>query len=273
MGFKNFLLLSCYFAFCILTFALAFSPVFAQTTLDPKVVYDDCVNNSAGQGGFAPNYCSVNFPNEEQYSKCVDSANNSGHPELIPRCQSEYVDAVTTDALKNCITGSPTDPEVCRNYYSPGGNYALCIKSYGNPKGCETKWGMSQTMPTTPPGAAIAPGAPAIAPFPSPKCDTTTGFCPAAGITQLQQLLTRIINISVTIAFMALTVWLIWGALKFFIISGGDPKALAHAWSSVTWAFMGIFFLVLAWLILKLIFVVTGAPVTSYCLGFPPYCI
>ncbi len=97
--------------------------------------------------------------------------------------------------------------------------------------------------------------------------------CPAAGIVQAQQLMTRLINISVNIAFMALTVWLVWGALKFFITSGGDPKALAHAWSSVTWAFMGLFFMVLAWLVLKLIFAVTGANVTQYCLGFPPYCI
>jgi magnesium-transporting ATPase (P-type) len=105
-------------------------------------------------------------------------------------------------------------------------------------------------------------------------CDpTVVKECPAAGILQLQELLTRIINISVTIAFMALTVWLIWGALKFFITSGGDPKAISHAWSSVTWAFMGLFFLVLAYLALKLISDVTGAPVTEYCLGFKPYCI
>lgn len=100
---------------------------------------------------------------------------------------------------------------------------------------------------------------------PTPDC--------AAGIIQLQQLITRLINISVTIAFMALTVWLVWSALKLFITSGGDPKALAQAWGAVTWAFMGIFFMVLAWLILKLIAAVTGADVTSYCLGFPPYCV
>ena len=97
--------------------------------------------------------------------------------------------------------------------------------------------------------------------------------CGASGIVQIQQLLTRLINISVTAAFMCLTVWLAWTALKLFITSGGDPKALAHAWNSVTWAFMGLFFMVLAWLVLKLIFAVTGANVTQYCLGFPPYCV
>lgn len=97
--------------------------------------------------------------------------------------------------------------------------------------------------------------------------------CGASGIIQAQQLVTRLINVSVTLAFMALTVWLAWSALKLFITSGGDPKALSHAWSSVTWAFMGIFFLALAWFVMKLIFAVTGANVTQYCLGFPPYCL
>lgn len=114
--------------------------------------------------------------------------------------------------------------------------------------------------------------------FPPPGCDCKGAgnlilVCNAAGIVQAQELLTRIINISVTLAFMAVTVWLVWGALKFFITSGGDPKALAHAWSSVTWTFMGLFFMVLAWLSLKLILAVTGADVTKYCLGFPPYCV
>lgn len=99
-----------------------------------------------------------------------------------------------------------------------------------------------------------------------------TANCPASGIIQLQELLTRIISISTTIAFMALTVWLVWSAVKFFITSGGDPKALAHAWGSVTWAFMGIFFMVLAYLVLRLIFVFTGFDVTKFCLGFPPFC-
>jgi len=109
---------------------------------------------------------------------------------------------------------------------------------------------------------------------PSGCINTPYGLaCNASGVVQAQQLLTRLINISVTIAFMAVTVWLVWSALKLFITSGGDPKALAHAWSSVTWTFMGLFFMVLAWLVLKLIFAVTGADVTSYCLGFPPYCV
>jgi hypothetical protein len=96
--------------------------------------------------------------------------------------------------------------------------------------------------------------------------------CPAAGILQVQQLMTRMINISVNIAFMAMTVWLVWSAIKFFITSGGDPKALAGAWSSVTWIFMGLVFMILAWLALKLVAAFVGFDVTQFCLGFPPYC-
>lgn len=114
---------------------------------------------------------------------------------------------------------------------------------------------------------------PVFAQAAAPAATCPPAGCPAAGIIQVQELITRLINISVTIAFMALTVWLVWSAIKFFITSGGDPKALAHAWGSVTWAFMGLFFMVLAYLTLKLIAEVTGADVTSYCLGFPPYCM
>lgn len=92
---------------------------------------------------------------------------------------------------------------------------------------------------------------------------------PAAGIIQIQELVTRIINISVPIAFMALTVWLIWSAIKLFITSGGEPKAIQQAWQSVTWAFSGIMFLVLAWLVLRLITAFTGVDVTTFCFGFP----
>lgn len=108
-----------------------------------------------------------------------------------------------------------------------------------------------------------------------PPCNVgpTGDQCPAAGIIQVGELLTRIINISTTLAFMAMTVWLAWTAIKLFITSGGDPKALASAWSSVTWIFMGLVFLILAYFTIKLIASFTGAPVDQYCLGFPPYCM
>lgn len=98
--------------------------------------------------------------------------------------------------------------------------------------------------------------------------DPTIG-CNAAGVLQIQELITRIINISVGIAFFALTAYLIWGAVKFFITSGGDPKAVQQAWQVVIWAIVGLLFLVLAWLVLQLVESFTGVQVTKFCIGFP----
>lgn len=89
-----------------------------------------------------------------------------------------------------------------------------------------------------------------------------------AGIKQLQELFTRIINLSVPLAFIALTVMLVYAGIKF-ITSGGEPKSLQSASGTITWALLGILFLVLAWLILNLIQAFTGVQVTQFCLGFP----
>ncbi len=96
-----------------------------------------------------------------------------------------------------------------------------------------------------------------------------TNSSPASGVLQIQELLSRIISISVGAAFIALTIWLVWSAIKLFITSGGDPKALQQAWQSVTWAFAGVLFLALAWLVLNLIQAFTGVKVTEFCIGFP----
>lgn len=90
-----------------------------------------------------------------------------------------------------------------------------------------------------------------------------------AGIDQLQQLILRIINLSVGLAFVALLIMLIYGGIKY-LISGGDPKVLPAASHTITWAILGIVFLILAWLILKLIHAFTGVDVTQFCISFSP---
>ncbi len=89
-----------------------------------------------------------------------------------------------------------------------------------------------------------------------------------AGILQLQELLTRIINLSVGISFMVLLVMLVYGGVRF-IISGGEPKAVQAATQTLTYAVIGIVLLAVAWLILKLISAFTGVDLTHFCLGFP----
>lgn len=92
---------------------------------------------------------------------------------------------------------------------------------------------------------------------------------PAAGVVQLQEVFLRIINISVALAFIAVTAVLFWAGIKY-LTSGGDPKAIAAAHQAVTWAMLGALFLALAWLILLLIRAFTGVDVIGqFDLKFP----
>jgi hypothetical protein len=92
-----------------------------------------------------------------------------------------------------------------------------------------------------------------------------------AGVTQLQELLSRFISISVGIAFFALTIMLVMAGVRY-ISSGGDPKSVQQAHQTITWAVFGVFFLVLAWLALLLLKAFTGIDVTKFCIGFKPFC-
>lgn len=91
---------------------------------------------------------------------------------------------------------------------------------------------------------------------------------PAAGVIQIQDMIQRVITISVGLAFMALTVMLVWSGIKY-LTSGGEQKAIAAAHSSVTWALLGMLFLVFAYLLLRLIEEFTGVKVLAVCVGFP----
>lgn len=89
----------------------------------------------------------------------------------------------------------------------------------------------------------------------------------AAGKDQLIQLVTRIINLSAEAAFTVLVLMLVYAGIKY-LTSGGDPKAIGAASSTITWALLGILFMAIAWLFLLLIKNFTGVDVTKFCLGF-----
>lgn len=89
-----------------------------------------------------------------------------------------------------------------------------------------------------------------------------------AGIAQLEQLFSRIVYLSAGIAFMALTVMLVYAAIRF-LTSGGDKKTIQSTWAVITWAFLGIFFMGLAWAILLLVKSFTGVDVLNFRLAFP----
>lgn len=84
-----------------------------------------------------------------------------------------------------------------------------------------------------------------------------------AGLTQIEQVLSSVISASVGIAFIASLVFLVWAGIKY-LTSGGEPKAIASAHQTVTWALLGITFLAIAWLILQLIQAFTGVQVTIF---------
>src|SRR3989344_3547953 len=88
-----------------------------------------------------------------------------------------------------------------------------------------------------------------------------------AGAQQLQELILRAIGLSVTFAFIVLTIMLFVGGFKF-LTSAGDPKNLQSARQTALWAVLGIGFLILAWIVLRIIEAFTGVPVTNFCLGF-----
>ncbi|MBI4040139.1 hypothetical protein HY389_02185 [Candidatus Daviesbacteria bacterium] len=89
-----------------------------------------------------------------------------------------------------------------------------------------------------------------------------------AGPKQLEELITRIINLSTGLAFIVLTVMVFVGGIRY-ITSGDDPKSLSAAKRTLIWALLGILFLAIAWLILKLIAAFTGVDVTQFSLPQP----
>jgi hypothetical protein len=90
-----------------------------------------------------------------------------------------------------------------------------------------------------------------------------------AGILQLQEIIVRAIGLIGELAFLILTVMLVTAGIKY-IVSGGEQKALQQAHNTATWAILGIVFLVLGWLVLRLVEAFTGVQfLSNFCIGFP----
>lgn len=87
-----------------------------------------------------------------------------------------------------------------------------------------------------------------------------------AGVAELENLVSRIISLSVAASGIALLVVLTVAGFKF-LTSGGEPKAIQSASQTVTWALLGMLFLIIAWLVLQLIESFTGVRVTKFCIN------
>ena len=85
----------------------------------------------------------------------------------------------------------------------------------------------------------------------------------AAGLKEIEDVFTNFISVIVGLGFIVLLVMLVLAGIKY-LTSGGEPKAVQQAHHTVTWAFLGVLFLAIAWLILQLIGAFTGLPVTFF---------
>lgn len=82
-----------------------------------------------------------------------------------------------------------------------------------------------------------------------------------AEIPDIVEILSRIIGLLAPAAAIAVFIMILVAGFQF-LTSGGDPKGVAAARTTLTYAILGAILVVVVWLILTLIEFVTGVPVT-----------
>lgn len=86
---------------------------------------------------------------------------------------------------------------------------------------------------------------------------------PPAGLNEIEQMIGNVISVMVGLAFIAMLVLIIIAGFKY-LTSGGEPKAIQSAHQAFTWAVLGLFFMIIAWLLLQLLQAFTGIDVTVF---------
>jgi len=76
---------------------------------------------------------------------------------------------------------------------------------------------------------------------------------------------TFLTTITTVLGFVSL-IMVIVGGFKY-ITSQGDPKAISSARNTITWAIIGLVFVIISWLILVFIGKFTGLNLTKFCIG------
>lgn len=94
------------------------------------------------------------------------------------------------------------------------------------------------------------------------KSVISPAFAAPAKLSDIEKIISNIIGLLTPFAAIALLIMIVVGAYKF-LTSGGDPKAVAGARSTLTYAILGVILVVVSWLVLVLIKTLTGAPVTD----------
>ena len=95
---------------------------------------------------------------------------------------------------------------------------------------------------------------------------TDKGYAP---LTELETIFANILNVITVLAGFAVLLILVIGAFRY-MTAQGDPKAVGAARSHITWAFIGLFFIVVAWLIILLLDQFTGINLTTFTITEPP---
>lgn len=93
--------------------------------------------------------------------------------------------------------------------------------------------------------------------------DPVTGLQNTATIKGLECLFSNAISAVLALAGIVLFVMFLIGGLRY-LTSGGDPKATEAAKGTLTHVIAGLFVLILAFLILKLIETITGVQLTIF---------
>lgn len=87
-------------------------------------------------------------------------------------------------------------------------------------------------------------------------------------ITQLEQIFANILNVITVLAGFAVLLMLVIGAFRY-MTAQGDPKAVGAARSTLTWALVGLFFIIAAWFVILFISQFTGLNLTEFCINLP----
>jgi hypothetical protein len=93
--------------------------------------------------------------------------------------------------------------------------------------------------------------------------DCTPQNVDVATISNLSCLFSKIVTYALGFAGIVLFILLLMGGFKF-ITSGGDPKAVESARKTLTSAIAGLVIILISYLILILIYKITGVDVTNF---------
>lgn len=97
-------------------------------------------------------------------------------------------------------------------------------------------------------------------------CGTSDTPAELAGCAEF--LFGNIVSILITLAGILFFFMLIAAGFRY-LTSSGDPKAVAAAGNTLTWAIAGLIIVLVSWFLLRLIFDLTGVDVTLFRIGLP----